>query len=61
MFGFYKKVYEPNDNWDDKTVPDSNFTCVAGNCRFYPTCSQYTVEALKGMFLKGLSMGIKEY
>ncbi|NLX70297.1 MAG: membrane protein insertion efficiency factor YidD [Clostridiales bacterium] len=30
------------------------------SCRFYPTCSQYTVQALeKYGVLKGLSMGIK--
>lgn len=34
---------------------------VFGNaCRFTPTCSEYTIEALeKYGFLKGISMGLK--
>ncbi|NLO81989.1 MAG: membrane protein insertion efficiency factor YidD [Clostridiales bacterium] len=33
---------------------------LPGSCRFYPTCSQYTIQALERYgVLKGLSMGIK--
>lgn len=33
---------------------------LGGNCRFYPTCSQYTYEAIQiHGFLKGTFLGIK--
>lgn len=32
---------------------------VPTNCRFYPTCSSYMIEALqKKGFLKGISLGL---
>lgn len=33
---------------------------LGGNCRFYPTCSQYTYEAIQiHGFLKGTFLGVK--
>lgn len=34
--------------------------CLPKSCRFYPTCSQYFIEALKKYgFFKGSYLGIK--
>jgi len=49
ILGFYRKFLSPS------------LVRIFGNaCRFTPSCSEYTIEALKKYgFIKGILMGIK--
>ncbi len=53
LIGVYQKIFSPDHSfWAKKAYPH-------GYCRFYPTCSEYTKQAIKrrGVFvgaLKGL-------
>ncbi len=61
MFGFYiKRFMNRMIIGMIKLYQTVISPALPGSCRFYPTCSQYTVEALERYgVLKGLSMGIK--
>lgn len=53
LIRFYQKTLSPDHGWLKAKYP-------AGYCKFYPSCSQYSAEALErfGLF-KGLYLGIK--
>lgn len=52
IFKAYKKILRP--------LFSGMLYLHPGSCRFYPTCSDYTVEAIEkhGVF-KGLAMGVQ--
>jgi putative membrane protein insertion efficiency factor len=53
LITLYQKTLSPDHGWLKVRYP-------AGYCRFYPSCSQYTKQAIekKGVF-RGIGLGIK--
>jgi hypothetical protein len=52
LINLYQKTISPDHGWFKALHP-------YGYCRFYPTCSQYSLEALKKYgIIKGVSLSI---